>query len=63
MEIEKQLIYHGKHTRPADDLREVRGIVLHWTGNPGAGIDNHRAWFNAIAAGVALLSAIIGVVI
>ena len=50
MEIEQRLIKHGKHTRPGDELREVRGVVLHWTGNPGAGIDNHRAWFNTIAS-------------
>lgn len=39
----------NKYTRPSIKLKEVRKIVLHWTGNPGASAESHQRYFNGTA--------------
>ena len=46
--VTRKLLKRGQYTRPGLLMPRVAGVVLHWTGNAGAGIDEHRRWFNSI---------------
>ena len=48
MRVTRKLLKRGQYTRPGRLMPRVAGVVLHWTGNAGAGIDEHRRWFNSI---------------
>lgn len=39
----------GRYTRSGIKLEEVRGIVVHWVGNPGTSAAANRAFFESIA--------------
>lgn len=44
-------INKNKFTRPGDKLASVKGIVLHYTANPGASAANHKKYFGNGAGG------------
>lgn len=44
-------INKNKYTRPGDKLASVKGIVLHYTANPGASAANHKTYFGNGAGG------------
>ena len=43
--IEDMLLPIDKYTRPGWELKEVRGIVIHWYENPGQTAQSARNWF------------------
>lgn len=49
--IKNDYIKINKFTRPGNKLTGVKGIVIHWTANPGASASNHQKYFNNGAGG------------
>lgn len=43
--IKYEYINKNQYTRPGNKLSAVKGIVIHWTANPGASARNHKAYF------------------
>lgn len=43
--IKYEYINKNQYTRPGLKLSAVKGIVIHWTANPGASARNHKAYF------------------
>lgn len=44
-------INKNQYTRPGDKLAAIKGIVLHYTANPGASAANHKTYFGNGAGG------------
>ncbi|MGX9134064.1 N-acetylmuramoyl-L-alanine amidase [Rummeliibacillus sp. JY-2-4R] len=44
-------INKNKFSRPGDKLAAVKGIVLHYTANPGASAANHKTFFGNVTGG------------
>jgi len=44
-------INKNKYTRPGTKLNSVKGIIIHWTANPGASAANHQKYFGNGAGG------------
>lgn len=51
MDLKKEYIKLNKFTRPGFKLFAVKGIVIHWTANPGASARNHKIYFGNGAGG------------
>lgn len=49
--IKNDYISKNKYTRPGNKLASVKGIIIHWTANPGASASNHQKYFNNGAGG------------
>lgn len=47
MYIETDYLTPNEYSRPARNLREVLGIVIHWTANPAATAKQNRDYFEA----------------
>jgi N-acetylmuramoyl-L-alanine amidase len=45
MKIEEQLLTKNKYSRPCTLLKAVKGIVIHWVGNPGSTAQGNRNYF------------------
>jgi N-acetylmuramoyl-L-alanine amidase len=45
MKIEEQLLTKNKYSRPCTLLKSVKGIVIHWEGNPGTPAQANRNYF------------------
>lgn len=43
--LKNEYITVNKYTRPGTKRSSTKGIVLHYTANPGASADNHRKYF------------------
>ena len=52
MQIIRDYITINEYSRPARKLREVLGIVMHWTANPAASAKDNRNFFENRKAGV-----------
>lgn len=52
MQIIRDYITINEYSRPARKLREVLGIVIHWTANPAASAKDNRNFFEDRKAGV-----------
>ena len=52
MEIIRDYITINEYSRPARKMREVLGIVIHWTANPAASAKENRNFFENRKAGV-----------
>ena len=52
MQIIRDYITVNEYSRPARKLREVLGIVIHWTANPAASAKDNRNFFENRKAGV-----------
>lgn len=50
-EISEDLLSINDYSRPGRKLREVKAIVLHWTGNPGASAKANRDFFESRSTG------------
>lgn len=46
MNIIENFININRYSRPGTKLRDVRGIVIHWTANPGSSALANRNYFN-----------------
>ncbi len=44
-EITEELLTVNEYSRPAKELEEVHGIVVHYTANPGSTAENNRNYF------------------
>lgn len=51
VKINQKFITKRKNTRPGWKQVGIRGIVVHYTANPGAGAENHYRYFNNGAGG------------
>ncbi len=49
--VTKDLLDLNPWSRPGDPLRRVRGVVLHYVGNPGTSAQANRDYFNSLADG------------
>jgi N-acetylmuramoyl-L-alanine amidase len=47
--IRKALLPVNTFSRPGRKLIDIRGVVVHWTGNAGATADFHVSYFNQLA--------------
>lgn len=45
MTLKNEHINVNKYTRPGTKRSSTKGIILHYTSNPGASADNHRRYF------------------
>jgi N-acetylmuramoyl-L-alanine amidase CwlA len=44
--IQKKLLKKNKYSRPGNTLKKVKGIVVHYTANPGTDAIDNRNYFN-----------------
>ena len=49
MHINRELLPINKFTRPGRKMIEVRGVVIHWTGNPSMDAKGHVRYFNQLS--------------
>lgn len=47
--LKKRLLPVNQFSRPKRKLVSIKGIVIHWTGNAGARIDEHYSYFKSLA--------------
>ena len=47
--INVQLLSINEYSRPGDELKEIKGIVIHYTGNPGTTAMQNRSYFEGLA--------------
>jgi N-acetylmuramoyl-L-alanine amidase len=48
MNITDQLLSKNKYSRPCTLLKDVKGIVIHWVGNPGSTARGNRDYFEGL---------------
>ena len=48
-ELEVDLLPINKYSRPGTELKEVKGIVVHYTANPGTTAQQNRDYFESLA--------------
>lgn len=53
MQIIHDFLTINEYSRPGRKIKEVLGVVLHWTANPAANAMQNRDYFEALKAGVA----------
>lgn len=51
MQIVHDFLTQNEYSRPGRNLREVLGVVMHWTANPAANAKQNRDFFEARKAG------------
>lgn len=49
--VTKDLLEVNEWSRPGEPLKRVRGVVLHYVGNPGTSAQANRNYFNSLASG------------
>lgn len=47
--VDKELLTVNPYSRPGDELEKVKGIVVHYTANPGTTAIQNRNYFNGLA--------------
>lgn len=47
-ELDVELLDINPYSRPGTELKKVKGIVIHYTANPGASAINNRDYFNSL---------------
>ena len=52
MQIIQDLLTINEYSRPARKLREILGIVMHWTANPAASAKQNRDFFESKKTGM-----------
>lgn len=50
-ELDVQLLTPNEYSRPQLELAKVRGIVIHYTGNPGTSAQQNRDYFESLKDG------------
>lgn len=50
LRIKQDFLTPNSHSRPGDKIKEVKGIVLHWTATPKATAQNIRDYFESLKA-------------
>lgn len=49
--VTRDLLTVNEWSRPGDPLKKVRGVVLHYVGNPGTSARANRNYFDSLASG------------
>ena len=49
LSIQTKLIQKNKYSRPGIALRKVKGVVVHYTANPGTTAEQNRSYFESLA--------------
>ena len=49
--VEQQFLTENPWSRPGDKLKEVRGVVIHYVGNPGTSAQANRNYFESLSTG------------
>lgn len=49
--VTKDLLTVNEWSRPGDPLKQVKGIVLHYVGNPGTSAQANRNYFESLSSG------------
>ncbi len=49
--VEEQLIPVNEWSRPGDELKDIRGVVIHYVGNPGTTAHANRNYFASLSNG------------
>ena len=49
--VEQQYLTENPWSRPGDKLKEVRGVVIHYVGNPGTSAQANRNYFESLSTG------------
>lgn len=49
VDIKESFLTPNKYSRPQDKLKKVKGIVIHYTANPGTSAKGNRDYFNGLA--------------
>ena len=52
MTITREFITPNEYSRPQKPIRELLGIVIHWTANPNANAEQNRFYFEAKKTGM-----------
>lgn len=52
MTIPQKLLTPNEYSRPQTPIKELRGIVIHWTANPHASAEQNRLFFEAKKTGM-----------
>lgn len=52
MTITREFITPNEYSRPQKPIRELLGIVIHWTANPNANAEQNRLYFEARRTGM-----------
>ena len=47
--VKKALLTVNKNSRPGIKLRKIKGIVIHYTANPGTTAEQNRSYFESLA--------------
>lgn len=47
-ELEKDFLTPNPYSRPQDKLKKVKGVVVHYTANPGTSAQNNRDYFEGL---------------
>ncbi len=50
VEIQRDYLTPNQYSRPQKDLDKVKGIVIHYTANPGTSAKNNRSYFQGLAS-------------
>lgn len=50
--VDPQLLSVNPYSRPGDALEQVRGVVIHYVGNPGTSAQANRNYFESLSSGV-----------
>lgn len=49
--VRQELLTQNKWSRPGEKLKKVRGVVIHYVGNPGTTAEANRNYFESLADG------------
>ena len=49
--VQQDLLTVNPYSRPGDELKTIRGVVIHYVGNPGTSAQANRNYFESLSAG------------
>ena len=49
--VQQDLLSVNPYSRPGDELKSIRGVVIHYVGNPGTSAQANRNYFESLSAG------------
>ena len=49
--VQQDLLTVNPYSRPGDELKSIRGVVIHYVGNPGTSAQANRNYFESLSAG------------
>ena len=49
--VQQDLLTVNPYSRPGDELKSIRGVVIHYVGNPGTSAQANRNYFESLSTG------------